>query len=144
MRQECPGKIVIYNCKGEKQERTCGRELKPRGTRWLFGRSADRYATAHSKLVKFECCGRGGCGHNFMVKTDIPLHEYLEQKTSLFYDWAAWNTAEKDKPGTEQIGTTMSEYTRRCARDPAAVFAQILNPKLPPFADERKSRFALI
>lgn len=106
MKRECP------KCK----ETTARRKER----RFLHGKFNDVYATAHSILDLWVCKAKKTCGHKHLIRTDVPLDATLSPKQYPTDNWAAWNKAQKSKPGKCSIGPVVGKFTDDIHHDPAS------------------------
>jgi len=106
----------------------CGRKLRTaEETRYLPGDFLkEKFPTRYSKITKFVCGGRRGCGGKTYLHQDLPLDPSFQPSSHTHQLDGIWNSAKKNRPGTAHMGTTASEYTNMIKRNTAGVSAKIL------------------
>jgi hypothetical protein len=106
----------------------CGRKLVSADeTRYLAGDyTKSVFPTRYSKLLRFVCKGRRGCGGRSYLHQDLPLDPALEPISHTHQLDGIWNSAKKTRPGTAYMGTTAGEYTYMIKRNTSGVSRRIL------------------
>lgn len=110
MRQQCPQCHIALKLK--------------QGRRYLPGSYRAINPTVVTVLDKWRCNKRGGCQHEFIIRTDYPLDPSLSPTIRLSYEFSLWQRAHKTKPGAAQMHTTASEYTELISKDPASEYVR--------------------
>lgn len=109
--------------------------------RYLHGKSREKRSSLMVMLRKRECKGskRGskGCGHQFIIRTEIPLDSELEPSTETSYNWAEFKNALKHKPGIPVGRTTVGEFTNDVHHDTAGIWWKILGYEKPPVINKK-------
>lgn len=108
--------------------------------RYLHGKSREKRSSLIVILRKRICKGSKGskgCGHQFIIKTELPLDAMLEPSHETSYDWAEFKNALKRKPGPPIGGTTVGEYTNDVHHDTAGIWWKVLGYDKPPAIDRR-------
>lgn len=105
----------------------CEREIRTHTEkRYLDGDyTREKKATMRSDLYLFDCKHRE-CRHSYLLRRDRMVNSEIGVDESISYDWSAWRTAKKHRPGEVQMGTTASDLTNLIHHDTAGIYHLVI------------------
>lgn len=102
------------------------------GRRYLAGTSRERNGSLLITMRKRKCQGRGGCGHEFILRTEYPMNDEIAPNTTISYNWSEFANGLRKRPSLPEGGTTYSDFTLLAGRDTADCWWQVLGYEKPP------------